>query len=417
MRTVGLITEYNPFHLGHRLHLNESLRLSGAERSVCVMSGSFVQRGEPAIVDKWTRARMAIDSGVDLVLELPFVFSTQSAEFFSYGAVRLLDSTNTVSHLAFGSEEGNIDVLEPIARLLASESEAFSNVLKNGLSYGLSFSRARSLAVAETMSKMGYDPKLIEDTISKPNNILGIEYLKALIKLESKIRPVTFKRIGHGYKDTSTHLGIASATAIRKLLLNEDFSLVQQLLPESSYNLLMKFFLENRSFNSLENYSEIIRYVLRSKSMKELSHFMDMEIGLENRLKKISAESRSAESLVHKATTKRYPGTRIRRLLIHILTDLKTDLIKSAVSLKPEYVRVLASNSNGFEIINEIKRNSGLIVITKFSDTSPDLSNISKAMLEKEILATDLYYYGLKESTIGIGKDYLTSPYILGKQK
>lgn len=415
MRTVGLITEYNPFHLGHSLHLRESIRLSGADRSVCVMSGSFVQRGEPALVDKWTRARMAIDSGVDLVLELPFVFSTQSAELFAYGAVRLLDATNSVSHLAFGSEEGKIDALEPIARLLISESEDFSSALKKSLSSGSSYSAARSFAVSEALSKTGHDPKLIEETISKPNNILGIEYLKALVKLNSDIRAITFKRIGHGYKDTSTTLGIASATAIRRLLLSDDFFAVRELLPESNYTLLMEFFYKYGTFNSLENYSDILRYVLRQKSAEELSLFMDMETGLENRLKKISSEIRSAENLVQKAVTRRYPGTRIRRLLVHILTDLKVDSIKRALYQKPEYIRVLASNSIGFEIINEIKKNSALKVITKFSDAFSGLSDTSKAMLEKEILATDLYYFGLNESSHAFGKDYLVSPYIFGK--
>lgn len=417
MRTVGLITEYNPFHLGHSIHLKESLKLSGADRSVCVMSGSFVQRGEPAIVDKWTRARMAIDSGVDLVLELPFVYSTLSAELFAYGAVRLLDATNSVNYLAFGSEEGKIDTLEPIARLLISETGEFSSTLKKSLSTGSSYSKARSLAVSVALSKMGHDPKLIEDTISKPNNILGVEYLKALIKLNSSIKPITFKRVGHGYKDISTTLGIASATAIRRLLLNKDFSLVQELLPQSSYSLLMEFFYRHGTFNSLENYSEILKYVLRQKSAEELSLFMDMETGLENRLKKISAEIMSTEDLVQSAITKRYPGTRIRRLLVHILTDLKGDSIKRSLYQKPEYIRVLASNSNGFEIINEIKKNSAIKVITKFSDAFTGLSDTSKAILEKEILATDLYYLGLKESAHAFGKDYLVSPYIFGKNK
>jgi len=415
MRTVGLITEYNPFHMGHRLHLMESLRLSEAERSVCIMSGSFVQRGEPAIVDKWTRARMAIDSGVDLVLELPFVFSTQSAEIFSYGAVRLLDATKSVSHLAFGSEEGKVDILEPIAKLLVTESEDFSTILKKNLSSGLSFSSARSLAVSEILGKMGHDQKLIEETISKPNNILGIEYLKALIRLKSSIRPVTFMRKGHGYKDTSTNLGIASATAIRQLLLSNDVSGVEDLLPEISYSLLVKFFSEYKTFNYLDNYSETIKYVLRLKSAEELSLYMDMETGLENRLKRISSEVTTAENLVERTTTKRYPGTRIRRLLVHILTDLKADSIKHALTSKPEYIRVLASNYKGFEIINEIKKNSDLKIITKFSDAYSGLSETSKVMLEKEVLATDLYYLGLRGSANTYGMDYLVSPYVLRK--
>jgi predicted nucleotidyltransferase len=379
------------------------------------MSGSFVQRGEPAIVDKWTRARMAIDSGVDLVLELPFVFSTQSAEIFSYGAVRLLDATNSVSHLAFGSEEGKVDILEPIAKLLVTESEDFSTILKKNLSSGLSFSSARSLAVSEILGKMGHDQKLIEETISKPNNILGIEYLKALIRLKSSIRPVTFMRKGHGYKDTSTNLGIASATAIRQLLLSNDFSGVEDLLPEISYSLLLKFFSEYKTFNYLDNYSETIKYVLRLKSAEELSLYMDMETGLENRLKRISSEVTTAENLVERTTTKRYPGTRIRRLLVHILTDLKADSIKHALTSKPEYIRVLASNYKGFEIINEIKKNSDLKIITKFSDAYSGLSETSKAMLEKEVLATDLYYLGLRGSANTYGMDYLVSPYVLRK--
>lgn len=412
MKIVGLITEYNPFHLGHKLHLEESLRITGADHSVCIMSGSFVQRGEPAIVDKWTRARMAVEGGVDLVLELPFIFAAQSAEVFAYGGVRLLDSTNCVDHLAFGSEEGMIDTLDSIADLLVDESEPFKFLLKKHLSLGNSFSTARSLAITETMKISGKNPMEIREAIAKPNNILGIEYLKALKRLDSKIKPITFKRIGHGYKDTSTDQGIASATAVRRLLLNDETSSTKMLLPESSYELLMDFYSEYGKFNCIDNYTDLIRYLVRKESQDELLQYMDMETGLENRLKRLTSKSYSAEELVSQSITKRYPGTRIRRLLIHIMTGMKKNFIEEALERTPEYVRVLASNTKGFEIINEIKRSSDLKVITKFSDAPSTLSNVSKAMLEKEVLATDVYYLALKDGSSSFGKDFSISPYI-----
>jgi predicted nucleotidyltransferase len=413
MKIVGLITEYNPFHLGHKLHLKESLNLSGATHSICIMSGSFVQRGEPAITDKWTRARMAVENGVDLVIELPFVYAVQSAEMFSFGAVRILDATNVVTHLAFGSEVGNVEPLSNISDLLVEEPVEYRRLLKKNLSEGYSYPVSRSRAISGFKSKIEGDSDYYHNMLLKSNNILGIEYLKALKKLNSRIMPVTFRRVGHAYKDTSTHLGIASATAIRSELINKGLESVRHLVPSETFTLLSNYESLHHKFNTLNNYTQLIRYSLLSKSNTQLTKFLDMESGLENRLIEHALRACEAEALVKSVTTKRYTSTRIRRILIHILADLNRIAIENAMREKPEYVRILASNSKGFEILNEIKKKSGLSIITKFSDMSVNLGLTSREMLEKEVLATNLYFLGLNNNSSNFNLDYTKTPYIM----
>ena len=369
MKIVGLITEYNPFHLGHKLHLKESLNLSGASHSICIMSGSFVQRGEPAITDKWARARMAVENGVDLVLELPFVYAVQSAELFSFGAVRILDSTNVVTHLAFGSEEGRVEPLSEVSDLLVEEPAEYRRLLKENLSKGYSYPISRSKAISGYKSKFEGNSDYYQNMMMQSNNILGIEYLKALKKLNSEISPVTFKRVGHDHKDTSTHLGIASATAIRNDIINNGLISIRGLVPHETFDLLLNYKAVHHKFNTLDNYSQVIRYALLTKSKIELANFFDVEPGLENRLKKYALRPYDAEALVKAVTTKRYTSSRIRRILIHILTNLNKITVENVMRDRPEYIRVLASNSKGFEILNEIKKKSDMSIITKFSDT------------------------------------------------
>jgi len=229
MKVLGIVVEYNPFHNGHLYHLQASRASCRADCVVGVMSGNFTQRGEPAIINKWARTEMALLNGVDLVIELPCAYAMASAEYFAFGAVKLLDSLGAVDTLCFGSESGNIQKLAEVASILADEPILYKQALKTSLASGKSFPAARQEALSNYLnSLLGRD--YLSDAITSPNNILGIEYLKALIKLNSKIVPISIERKGSGYHSLELSGEICSATAIRKTLAENNWSDAKQLL-------------------------------------------------------------------------------------------------------------------------------------------------------------------------------------------
>lgn len=413
MKIVGLITEYNPFHLGHKYHLDQSMIKTKSTHSIAVMSSSFVQRGEPALVDKWTRAKMAIDSGVDLVIELPFVFSVQSAELFAYGAIKILDSLNIVDCISFGSENGDLEYLRKAANILVNEPMVFKNKLKENLSKGMPFSASRSLAL-DYYSK-SLDPKDIYDyanMLKESNNILGIEYLKALIRLNSPILPYTIGRVGNKYKDAEITTRMGSATGIRNRLLNDSHEIVKDYVPEVAFEYLMDFYQRYGKFNQLSNYDEILQYLFRIKGPKDLQDFMDMEIGLENRILRMALKNFDLNDLVKDVSTKRYPATRIKRILIHLLMNLKKNDIERIYDLPLEYIRVLATNKKGMEILQKISADSDVLIITKYSNYKKLRNENINLFLDFEEKATDLYFLGIHKNKSYEKMDYISSPYI-----
>ena len=234
MRITGIITEYNPFHLGHSLHLQKSIENTSPDGVICIMSGNFIQRGGPALIDKWNRAAMAVKNGVDLVIELPLIYSISSAEGFAQGAIKILNSTGVVDSLYFGSEHGDIQDLTTIAKSLILENDTFKISLTEELAKGLPFHIARQNALSAIHQNIE-----IKDVLSNSNNILGIEYIKAILKINSKITPYTLKRAGADYNDSELKTSFPSATAIRKSLLqNDDLSILKNSLPLESYNYL-----------------------------------------------------------------------------------------------------------------------------------------------------------------------------------
>lgn len=225
MNFLGVIAEYNPFHNGHQYHLQKSKALTSTDGVICVMSGNFLQRGEPALLDKWERTKMALSGGVDLVIELPMPYALRSAEFFAYGGVSLLDATGVVSHLSFGSESGELEKLNLIAKIFATEPTELDNFIGFYLDKGLSYPSARTQALIDYIKETKIDLKItqteLESLTSNPNNILGLEYLKAIHRLDSKLKPITISRKAASFHETSIHGNIASATAIRKNLLQK----------------------------------------------------------------------------------------------------------------------------------------------------------------------------------------------------
>jgi len=415
MTVLGLITEYNPFHFGHKHHLEESLNKTNADFSIAIMSGSFLQRGEPSFIDKWTKAKMAVNNGVDLVIELPFIFSSQSAELFAYGGVKLMDSLKIVDYLSFGSELGELEPLANIASILLEEPIYYKERLKFYLSTGLSYSQSRSNAFEEYIDSIS--PTLqhnynYKEILDKSNNILGIEYLKALEKTNSKITPITIKRSGSGYKDLNISNGFASATAIRNLIKTNSLESIKKLLPIESYLCLEEYLNEYGYFNYLDNYNQIFLYLIRTAEKNKLKYIMDMEEGLENRFVEQGFKYNDIKVIIDNIVTKRYPRTRIQRILIHMLNQLDGKIFKELYEHYPAYIRVLGANKNGLILLNKIKENSSLPIITKFADYKHLKNKFLNEILMFDKRGTDLFFLGLNSSKILSNMDYYVSPYI-----
>lgn len=400
MNITGIITEYNPFHLGHELHLKKSKELTNCDGVICVMSGNFVQRGLPALTDKWTRTKMALEAGVDLVVELPTVYATSSAEFFSFGAVSLLDSLNVVDNLCFGSESGNIDLIKKLSEIIVNEPTDFKEYLKNFLKEGLTFPKARSLALIKYLNENEHNIPLenIESILNSSNNILAIEYCKSLYKLNSNIRPFTIKRLGADYnKDELSKNEIASASAIRKSIYSSNIDEILEFMPEYTYRLL-----KNASFSNLNKMFELIRYsVLSNPSI--FKNIPEASEGIDNKIIQNIGRANSLDELINLCKSKRYSYTRLNRILCHVLLSIDEDVL-ALRKTSPNYLRILGFNKKGREIIKEIKKNSDIILVNKLSKTKPD------PMLNLDIKATNIY--SLLNTNVKINSDFLNSPII-----
>ena len=412
MEVLAMIVEYNPFHLGHKYHLEHSKSITNADYTIALMSGSFVQRGEPSLIDKWTKSKMAIDNGVDLVIELPFIFATQSAELFAFGGVSLLNNLGIVNYISFGSELGDLNILKEIANILLKEPTIYKESLKEYLSLGYSYAVSRSKALVNYYAKFqkATDTKKIEEILKMSNNILAIEYLKALQLLNSSIKPVTLKRVGNAYNEEILDNKIPSATAIRKAAFSCSMDSIKSYLPSPSYNHLVNYINNYNNFNALNNYSQIIHYLLGFHGEEALKEIMDVEIGLENRIVNKSYKYRNIKDLVEEISTKRYAKTRIQRILVHLMTGLDKNTFKILASQYPTYIRVLAANSKGLFLLRKIKEKSNIPIITKFSHYKKYNNSYLDKIISFDKKSTDLYFMGIDNFSMNM--DYYTSPYI-----
>lgn len=360
MKIGAIISEYNPFHLGHKYQINKLKKEQGVTHVVALMSGNFVQRGYPAIIDKYERARAAVISGVDLVLELPLLYAVSSAEFFAMGSVQVLDSLNGIDILSFGSENGDLKELNQIAAFLASESFEYKNDLKENLEKGISFPKARYISLKK------YLPKIHENTFSSPNNILGIEYLKALNILNSNIKPYTIKRKGSGYLEKKVEKDIfPSATGIREKLYKKES--IKGMVPNESYKSLKKLIKEEYHFSSLEDLKDYFYYRLITDGEK-INNIPEAEEGLGNRILnlKSSLPYLSFEDFILKVKTKRYTHTRITRVIIQFILGFdNVDILKRRRNV-PREIKILKSSEKGNEIMKALRKDSDIKLIHNF---------------------------------------------------
>ena len=418
MNILGLVVEYNPFHNGHLYHLEKSKEITNATHTVAIMSGNFLQRGEPALFDKYTRAKAAVENGVDLVIELPTLFACQSAEIFSHGAISTLNSLNCINSICFGSEVGNIDILYTIASILVNEPDDFKVSLKKYLKEGMLFPSARSNALFDYISKnrlINISKEDLLNILNSSNNILGIEYIKSIIKLNSNIKPYTITRVKSEYNSEQINSSICSATAIRKSLKdNNDVTLLSNVVPDKTYNII-KNSMDNK-FNPMfdENYFDILSSTIL-RDFNYLNKYFDVNEGIENKIYQSIFTSSSLNDLHNSIKSKWYTLTKIKRILNNILLGITKDdvsLVKD-INIVP-YIRVLAFNDKGREIIKSIKNNSEINIINKFSKVSFALDDDKfKTLIDYDIKASNIYnmiYYKNNKQLLKGPMDYYLSP-------
>ena len=392
-RVIGVIAEYNPFHNGHYYHLQATKEITGADYCVAVISGNFTQRGDTSIVNKWAKTYMAICGGADLVIELPTVYSISSAENFANGAIKILDNLKVVDAVSFGAEANDLATLNNIANVLYEEPKAYTNILAHELKKGISYPSARENALMMYLN----DIKRYANTLNSPNNILAIEYLKALKVQKSKLEPIMIKIKKVYYKDNKNVDDFASATAIRKLLQDGEYTNLRKVIPRSSYTIIGQEARKGSIVLSLEKYEKEIIYALRKMKVEEIANLPDVSEGLQFAIKNAANESNTLKDLISNIKSKRYTQTRIQRILLYALLGIDKKLMDNSKKVVP-YVRVLGFTQKGKSLLSEIARtNPKLNIITslkKYMDQNQNKNKILSEMLEKDIFATDIYTLG-----------------------
>lgn len=389
MKINGIIAEYNPFHNGHKYHLEESRWTTGADYTIIAMSGNFMQRGTPAILNKYARTEMALRNGADLVLEIPSYYACASAEYFATGAVTMLDKLGVVDHLCFGSECGQEDLLDQIARILIEEPESYKVRLRIKLRQGYSFPTARSLALLE------YCPSLSGaiEVFSSPNNILGIEYIKALKRRSSSIHPSTTKRVGSDYHDKLMGTNQSSALALRHAIFSKrDLNLLREQMPEDAHDILQKLW-ETASPMHSNDFSLPLHCKLIMESEAGYSQYVDVTPDLSDRIRKNLYSFTSLKGFCDLLKSKDLTYARISRSLLHILLNMKTETLVSYINDLDyvPYARVLGLRKDAAPLLSAIKSNSSIPMISKLADAEKLLSAPALEMLHRDISVSNVY--------------------------
>ncbi|SEQ61615.1 Predicted nucleotidyltransferase [Virgibacillus subterraneus] len=381
MEACGLIVEYNPFHNGHVYHIQEAKRVSKADCIIAVMSGSFLQRGEPAIIDKFHRTNAALSAGIDIVLELPYPYAVQSSDLFSKGSVHTLNEIG-VSSICFGSESGDISRFTKSYKVYNENKFTFKETLKSCLNQGLSFPEASRKAY----EKIGLTTS--EMDLSQPNNILGFSYVKTILDNNLPIDPLTITRTKSGYHDKEITGAIASATSIRnKLFTDQVISAdIKDTMPAETVSQLQLYKHDATTWHNWEHYFHLVHYRVLTMSLHELSEIHGVDEGLEYRIKSTANDVTSFDDWIEKIKTKRYTWTRLQRIFAHILTNTpKTDMEVAKNSSSVPYVRILGMTETGQTYLNRQKKNMDVPLVA-------NLSRTTDPMLSMEEKASKAYY-------------------------
>ena len=404
MKIVGLITEYNPFHNGHLYHIEKAKEITGADYVIVVMSGNYVQRGAPAIMPKHLRAEVALEAGVDILMELPVCYAVGSAEYFAAGAIDLFEKLGCVDSICCGSECGDYGLLARAAHILADEPEGYRQSLKEALKGGMSFPLARQRALSEYLQDDSLDMVL-----SQPNNILGIEYIKALYQRRSPMKSYTIKRMISGYHDTDLSGSYSSASAIRRLLsytsqsvlldkngmfdepsMSEVLGRLEGQVPPSCIRMLEETH-KSRYPVYANDFSLLLKYRLLTETKESLTEYLDISEDLANRIINNANDFISFDQFSDQLKTRDMTLSRICRCLFHLLLNIrKEDLLAYQEDGYCQYARILGFRKDARRLFALLKSHSQVPLITKLNQTEK-LSHTGLSMLKTDIFAANLY--------------------------
>lgn len=392
-KVVGIIAEYNPFHNGHTYHIQMTKEKTGADFVVVIMTGNFTQRGNTSVINKWEKTKMAINGGADLVIELPTIYSISSAENFANGAIKILNSLKIIDLISFGMETTAISDLNNVANVLYSEPIEYKNILNSKLNKGESYPKARENALMIYLK----DPKRYSNILKGSNNILAIEYLKALKKYKSDIIPFGVRREKVYYNSTKIIDEYASATAIRRLLIHNQIEEIRKVVPPLSFSILLKNMREGTYALDLTAYSSEILYKLRNMNVEEIANLPDVSEGLENLIKDMSNRTNNLIELINGIKSKRYTQTRIQRILLYALLGITKKDMEVSKKINP-YVRILGCSENGKILLSQIDKKVKVITsLKKFEKTNKNKK--LKRILEIDKNATNIYTLGYKKNS------------------
>ena len=372
MKICSIVAEYNPFHNGHLSQIKYIKTKLKPDLIAVFLSGNFTQRGEPACIDKYTRARHAILAGADVVFELPTVFATQTAEIFASGAVKLINSLPFENFICFGAECGDKDAIIKTASAMLNESTEYKSLIKTELKKGTSLLKAREIALKNTYQDFN------EEILSSPNNVLGIEYVKAIIKNDYKMGVEVLKRDGLGYNSVKIDDVNPSALSLREAIINGKKSKIKNAVPKFVYGDLI----------SIPNIEKELLFSILSADKKDIQSVIDCAEGLENRIKALIKNNFSLDELLEKLTSKRYTTARIKRIFLSTMLKIDKKLVSSALK-KDLYLKVLAISKDKTDILSKLST-SKYPLITRKSDITK-LSSVAKSVFEKDVFANDIY--------------------------
>ncbi len=391
MKVVGIVAEYNPFHNGHAYQIAQLREKTNADYVVIAMSGNFQQRGVPALCDKFSRAQMALLNGADLVLEIPTLWATASAEYFAGGGVGALAATRLVTHLGFGAESESLETLQQITSVIKTEPEVYRKVLSNSIRSGNPFPVARMNALTTVLPQIPKDE--LDSILNSPNNILAIEYLKTL---PPHIEPVLVPRKGAGYHDTEIDTAYPSASAIREALLGENpldsMTAIEKAMPKEAFVILKELF-DKGALIEANDISDVLGYCLLCLSHKGYDSFADCTIDLSNKIRKHLNEYVTFEDFIMTLKSKDLTYSRISRCLLHILLNIKqTDYYTGkAIGFAP-YLRVLGFRKDSTDLLAEMHETATVPIITKVSEANNILDYATYQIFERDVLASNLFY-------------------------
>ena len=415
MKTVGIIAEFNPFHKGHEYLIRTLKKETGSDYAVIVMSGDFTQRGAPAIFDKYTRTKMALLSGADLVLELPIYYSTSSAEFFAGGAISIINNLSCIDYLGFGSETGDIASMQKIASILTDEPKAFADSLKENLKSGMNYAAARSAALSSCTGSYS-------SLISNPNDILGTEYIKALLLQESSVEPVSIKRLGSSYNDDmlSCDPGVFSSAKAIRLAMEEnseafsDSDRVLSQLPKGAFDYLKKRQSEGSlSITTPDDFSTLLHYKLLAEKTIGFDKYLDVNSDLSDKIIGKLSGFTTFSDFIMQLKSKDLTYTRISRALLHILLNMTSDKLEAYSKDRSNfasYARILGFNKSASPLLKKIQECSSIPVISKLSDSYKALDELSYRLLSDTISASNIYDLVLGNKAIN---EYAKQPVII----